>query len=349
MEKDLNDIVTPLLGWYEINARKLPWRENKDPYRIFLSEIMLQQTRVYTVVPYFNRFIKEAPDVPALAFMPEQKLLKLWEGLGYYGRAKNLQKAAQMIVSEFNGEFPQEYEKILRLPGAGEYTAGAVASIALGQKTPAVDGNVLRVLSRVTADSRKMTDPKIKRQIVEKVRGIIPTGFAGEFNQSLMELGATICLPNGAPLCDRCPIAHLCKANLENKTAFYPYKQERKIKRCEKKTVFVIVVDGHLALSKRGKKGLLSGMWELPNMDGHLTQTEAEDLLYEWGINAKEIIKMKDAKHVFTHIEWHLSGYYIKAESMGLKFTFFGKDELIKNIALASAFKAYYQYALTKM
>ena len=202
-------IVTPLLSWYDKHARVLPWREDTAAYRVWVSEIMLQQTRVEAVKPFFERFIKALPDVQALSEAPEDELLKLWEGLGYYNRVRNMQKAARVIVSEYGGDFPADYEKLLSLPGLGHYTAGAVSSIAFGIPMPAVDGNVLRVLSRVTASYEDVLKQSVKTAMEAEVKKIIPADRAGDFNQALIEIGAIVCVPNGKAKCEICPLALL--------------------------------------------------------------------------------------------------------------------------------------------
>ena len=223
----LSQITEPLLAWYEKNARVLPWRENTDAYRVWVSEIMLQQTRVDTVIPYYERFLRRFPDVAALAAAPEQELLKMWEGLGYYSRVRNMQKAAQQICEKYNGIFPDEYEQLLSLPGIGAYTAGAVASIAWNKPYAAVDGNVLRVVTRLTADSREISDTKFKNEITAALQEIYPVDKCGIFTQSLMELGAVVCMPNGTPRCTECPLQSLCSACAAGTQPAYPVKKKK--------------------------------------------------------------------------------------------------------------------------
>lgn len=263
----LSQITEPLLAWYEKNARVLPWRENTDAYRVWVSEIMLQQTRVDTVIPYYERFLRRFPDVAALAAAPEQELLKMWEGLGYYSRVRNMQKAAQQICEKYNGIFPNEYEQLLSLPGIGAYTAGAVASIAWNKPYAAVDGNVLRVVTRLTADSREISDTKFKRNTAA-LQEIYPVDKCGIFTQSLMELGAVVCMPNGTPRCTECPLQSLCSACAAGTQPAYPVKKKKAGRRIEEKTVLLMIHAGKLALQKRAKSGLLGGMWELPNLSG---------------------------------------------------------------------------------
>ena len=230
---ELDDLTLPLLLWYRENARDLPWRKKPTAYRVWVSEIMLQQTRVAAVLDYYRRFLEELPDVQALAEVPEERLMKLWQGLGYYSRARNLQRAARTIVSGFGGRFPERYEDIRALPGVGDYTAGAVGSIAFGLPTPAVDGNVLRVIARITGDGGDISTPAMKKRVTEALARVIPVDAPGDYNQALMELGATVCLPNGAPLCEKCPAARLCTAFQQGRTGELPVKAPKKPRREE--------------------------------------------------------------------------------------------------------------------
>ena len=281
---DLKSITEPLLGWYDKNARKLPWRDNPTPYRVWVSEIMLQQTRVETVKPYFERFVREVPDVTALAAVPEDRLLKLWEGLGYYSRARNLQKAAKMVLEEYGGTLPAEPKELRKLPGVGEYTAGAISSIAYGRPEPAVDGNVLRVLARLKADGRDVRNPAVKRGEAEELRKIYPQERCGAFTQALMELGATVCLPNGAPLCGSCPLAGLCEGLRTGRAASLPVLLPKPPRRIEERTVFLLLCGGKAALQKRPETGLLAGMWEFPCAPEKLSAQKARETLATWGI-----------------------------------------------------------------
>ena len=327
---DLKQLVAPLQTWFQKNARVLPWRENPKAYYVWVSEIMLQQTRVEAVKPYFDRFIRELPDVKALAGCPEDKLLKLWEGLGYYNRVRNLKIAANQIIDEYDGVIPSEYEELLKLKGIGHYTAGAVASIAYGKAVPAVDGNVLRVISRVTADDSDIMKQSVRTHMEEKLlelmqgekdtegisglsevkadtvkrssaaeNGVIPSVF----NQALMELGATVCLPNGAPHCE--------DAKKMDIVMELPVKKKAKARRIEEKTVLILKDGTQLALHKRPKKGLLAGMYELPNIDGHLSEKEILSYVKEQGYTPLRIQKACDAKHIFSHVEWHMKGYVV--------------------------------------
>lgn len=229
----LTEVPHILLNWYDSHARILPWRESPTAYRVWISEIMLQQTRVEAVKPYFERFIKELPEVKALALASEEQLIKLWEGLGYYNRVRNLQKAAQTIMEHYKGEIPDSYEKLLELSGIGEYTAGAIASIAFGKTVPAVDGNVLRVYTRLTANKEDITKTAVKKEIAKQIKNILPQKRTGDFNQSLMELGATICLPNGLPKCEQCPLKDLCEAKKRDLMQHIPVKTPKRKRKKE--------------------------------------------------------------------------------------------------------------------
>ena len=262
---ELDQLPIPLLQWYHENARVLPWRSDPTPYHVWVSEIMLQQTRVAAVLGYYARFMEALPAVADLAAVEEDRLMKLWQGLGYYNRARNLQKAARQIVEEHGGVFPDTYEAIRALAGVGDYTAGAVASIAFGLPEPAVDGNVLRVVSRLTGDGGDITRPDVKKRMGAALREVIPLDAPGDFNQALMDLGAMVCLPNGEPLCPRCPARGFCAALREGRTAELPVKAAKKARRVEERTVFLIFYQKKVALRRRPAKGLLAGLWEYPN------------------------------------------------------------------------------------
>ena len=332
--KELDRLPIPLLMWYRENARQLPWRETRDPYRIWLSEIMLQQTRVAAVLDYYRRFLEAAPTVEALAALEEDELLKLWQGLGYYSRARNLRKAAKYIVEERGGVFPNSYDEIRALSGVGDYTAGAVASIAFGLPTPAVDGNVLRVVSRICADEGDILAPATKKRYTAALGEIIPLDAPGQFNQAMMELGATVCLPNGAPLCDRCPAREFCRARLEDKTAILPVKAPKKPRKTEERTVFLLFRGNRVALRRRGKKGLLAGLWEYPNeLSG--------DLPADWGISTEGLTRVAAGKHIFTHIEWHLTAFAgeVTAPDLPDGWVWADKYELKHQYAIPNAFR----------
>lgn len=317
------EIIPYLLHWYDYNRRILPWREEPTPYHVWVSEIMLQQTRVEAVRGYYDRFLASLPDVKALAEAEEEVLLKLWEGLGYYNRVRNMQKAARILTEQYGGEMPADYEAIRSLPGIGEYTAGAIASIAFGLPYPAVDGNVLRVLSRITGSEDDIAKEKTKQTVREDLLRIMPAR-SGDFNQSLMELGATVCLPNGKPLCDTCPVMHLCTAFHEGRETELPVKSGKKERRIEKRTVYLISCGEKVLLHRREKKGLLAGLWEFPNalteersiQPAELRKKLREDLTKGLSQDIKvTVTKGKKAKHIFSHIEWHMEGICIQAEA----------------------------------
>ena len=304
---------------------------------------MLQQTRVEAVKPYYERFLRELPTVSDLAAVEDERLFKLWEGLGYYSRARNLKKAAQMVEKAFGGEIPANPEEIRKLPGIGDYTAGAILSIAYGLPVPAIDGNVLRVISRYLDRDWNITLPEVKRTVREAVGAVIPRDCPGDFNQALMELGALVCLPNGAPKCHECPLRRLC-AGFRNGTApQLPVKPEKKPRRVEKRTVFLLFCGGCAAVQKRPEKGLLAGLWELPFSEGSLTEGEALDFLtHRCGVRPENICREPDASHIFSHLEWRMTAYSARLPlpaGDGLRWA--SARELRKQYALPSAFRVY--------
>ena len=266
----MENISPALLHWFHANHRILPFRSDPTPYHVWLSEIMLQQTRVSAALPYYERFLTALPDIPALAACEEEKLHKLWEGLGYYSRVRNLQKAAKLVCAQYGGELPADYDALRALPGIGDYTAGAIASISFGLPVPAVDGNVLRVFSRLYNDDRLITDPKVKRAFTARVMEHQPPAAPGDYNQALMELGALVCVPNGAPLCAQCPLAHLCAAYAAGTAITLPRKAAPKARRIEPVTLALVRSPEGVLLQQRPEKGLLAGLWEFPNVEGAL-------------------------------------------------------------------------------
>ena len=348
----LNEIVQPLISWYRQNKRILPWRDQKNAYYTWVSEIMLQQTRVEAVKPYFLRFIGELPDVKALAECPEEKLMKLWEGLGYYNRVRNMQNAAQTVVSEYSGILPASYEELLALKGIGSYTAGAIASIAYDIPVPAVDGNVLRVFSRITEDRQDIMKQSVRSQVEEKLLGIMPKDAPGDFNQALMELGAVVCVPNGPARCMECPVAAFCKAYHHGTVDELPVKAPKKKRTIENKTVLVIQDGECTAIRKRPQEGLLAGLYELPNVEGHLSMDEALQKVKEMNLEPLHIETLPEAKHIFSHIEWRMTGYRIRVSSLEERkessFIFTEKKQSEKQYAIPSAFRAYIKYMKEK-
>lgn len=330
--EQLEKLPLPLLLWFRENARTLPWRSDPTPYHVWVSEVMLQQTRVAAVLDYYRRFMEELPRVEALANCPEDRLMKLWQGLGYYSRARNLQKAARQVMEEFGGEFPADYESIRSLAGVGEYTAGAIASIAFGISVPAVDGNVLRVVSRLTDDHRDVTRPQIREDIRAALEKVIPRDLPGDFNQAMMDLGATVCLPNGAPLCEKCPAAEFCLGHLRDTARELPVKAPKKERRIEDRIVYIIVKDGRVVLRRRMARGLLAGLWEYPNEP------------VPWPCPVKgEAEFAGTGKHVFTHKEWHMTAYTVMAEGDDLPpgWVWADRREWERVYALPSAFAAF--------
>jgi A/G-specific adenine glycosylase len=334
-----------LLKWYDLNSRKLPFRTDPTPYRVWISEIMLQQTRVDTVLPYFERFMQEIPNIQVLANISDDKLLKLWQGLGYYNRAKNLKKAAAIILDDYNGIFPSDSTLLQNLPGIGPYTAGAIASIAFGKKTAAIDGNVLRVISRIIANTRSIDNISVKKEIELIVYNSLPAYRIGDYNQALMELGATICLPYEQAKCTACPVDSLCEAYRQNIVSTLPVREKKKPRQIELRTVYVIKNDCTYALLQRPKNGLLSGLYELPNVLGHDTINKSKLLLNSWDIDIDTIIPLKSSKHIFTHIEWQMIAYLVHAKNMkSNKFIWATKEEVANIYSIPSAFKAYVRY-----
>jgi len=337
----LEQIPKFLLPWYEVNARRLPWRENRDPYRIWISEIMLQQTRVEAVKGYYTRFLEAFPTIRDLAVVSDDRLLKLWEGLGYYNRAKNLKRAALVIVDEYAGAFPRTHEEILALPGIGPYTAGAIASICFSLPYPAVDGNVLRVYSRVFALSESIDLPAVKKEVTEALAPLYLQSDPAMLNQALMELGALICLPNGAPLCDSCPLSHICCAYVAGTMRAYPVRTPKKARRVEEKTVFILTCGDKLAVYKRDEAGLLGGLWALPNVPGSLNEQEALEQASLWGVKPVELTYAKQKKHIFTHVEWQMRGYYIACRAESPQFIWVDESERADRVALPTAFRQF--------
>lgn len=332
-----------LVQWYDYHARILPWRADKNPYRIWISEIMLQQTRVEAVKPYFDRFMQELPDVESLATVEDDKLMKLWEGLGYYNRARNLKIAAGEIIERFDGKLPADYEDLLSLRGIGMYTAGAIASIAYNLPVPAVDGNVLRVMARVLGDDSDILKDKTKKEMAKKVMPMIPKERAGDFNQALIELGATVCIPNGTPLCDQCPWDTVCKAYKEDLIDALPVKAKKKPRKIEHRIVFLIETRDKVILHKRGKKGLLAELWEFPNILGEGTEEEIKEYLNSLGVSDYELEHTHQGIHIFSHIEWHMKGVHVRVKQTEPvdAMIWVLKEELEDVYAIPSAFELF--------
>lgn len=337
MKVELEEIVKPLLEWYQENRRMLPWREDKNPYHVWLSEIMLQQTRIEAVKEYYARFLAELPTIQELAEVEEEKLLKLWEGMGYYNRARNLKKAGQKIMQEYDGKMPKRYEDILTLPGIGEYTAGAISSICFNEKVLAIDGNVLRVISRIVASKKDILLLATKKEIAKKLEKIIPEE-AGNFNEALMELGETICIPNGKPQCEKCPLQTFCLAKKKGLIEEIPVREKKAKRKVEEKVVFILRHGERVAVQKREEKGLLAGMYQFPNEKGDKTKKQIEEILKKWNLKAKRIREVGKAVHIFSHIEWHMTGYEIQVEAENEIFEWITKEQLENNFAIPTAF-----------
>lgn len=351
--ESLYQMTEPLVDWYRKNKRDLPWRDIRDPYRIWISEIMLQQTRVEAVKPFYARFLNELPKVSDLANAEEDKLLKLWEGLGYYNRVRNMQKAAQQIMVDYGGEFPKDYEAIRGLTGIGNYTAGAISSFAFGIPKPAVDGNVLRVISRVTGSYDDITKASTKTKVEEQLEKVIPKDAACDFNQGLIELGAIVCVPNGAPKCDECPLAYLCEANLRGIQDELPVKKKARERRIEKRTVLVIQDGDFLAIQKRPSKGLLAGLYEFPNLEGHMKESQVVAYCKEIGLAPLRIQKLEAGKHIFSHVEWHMIGYRVRVDELEKsceeKMLFVHPEEIQKDYPIPAAFETYTKHVNVKL
>ena len=340
MTTEYTKLPPALLPWYRENARDLPWRRDREPYHIWISEIMLQQTRVAAVIDYYNRFLAELPRIQDLAQVREEQLFKLWEGLGYYSRAKNLKKAAEQICESYNGNFPSDYASIRALPGIGPYTAGAVASICFELPTPAVDGNVLRVVSRLTDDPAPIDLPETKAAVAENLAAVYPKGACGDFTQALMELGATVCTPR-SPKCERCPAADFCRARAVGTVAKLPVRLPKREKRVEEKTVFLFVFEDKLALNRRMEPGLLSGLWQLPNVPGTLDIKAAMETATAFGLQPREPVRELHRNHIFTHIRWEMTCYEIVCDAAPSDLVWATLPEIKANYALPTAFRQF--------
>ena len=347
MRFPLEALVEPLVHWYELNRKTFPWREDPTPYRVWISEIMLQQTRIEAALPYYTRFLEAFPDVCALASAEQEKVLKLWQGLGYYSRAKNLQKAAKIVCETYHGELPRSAKELRALPGIGDYTAGAIASIAMGLPEPAVDGNVLRVIMRLAACGDDVMRADVKTRVAEELRQIYPSGAkAGLLTQGLMELGETVCLPAGEVKCGVCPLSSLCLAYASGKTAEFPVRSKPKPRAVEERTIVVLTHRGHVALHKR-TEGVLRDLWEPVNFAGKMDLAAVEKRLSESGVSVVSSEDLGKAKHVFSHIEWHMTGFLCETDgepnalSDGYAFLWDDAEKIGETKSDPSAFRAY--------
>ena len=336
---ELNKLPGAILPWYRENRRALPWRETKDPYRIWVSEIMLQQTRVEAVKGYYARFLDALPDVEALANCDDERLHKLWEGLGYYSRVRNLKKAAGVILERHGGVFPRDYDSVRALPGIGDYTAGAVCSIAFGLPTPAVDGNVLRVLSRLRCDDEPIDLASVKKRVQLELAEIYPADCPGEFTQALMELGATVCVPNGEPKCGVCPCRSFCEG--QSRWQELPVKLPKRAKKQEDRTVFILRCADRYAIEKRPSRGLLAGLWQFPNESGHFSPEEAVSWAENKGLHPRNVEKSIDRHHIFTHIRWDMRGWFLEVDEMAGEYAWLTLEEIDQQAALPTAFRQF--------
>lgn len=343
MEQSIYQLLPQaLLPWYYENKRRLPWREDKDPYHVWISEIMLQQTRVEAVKGYYSRFLEAVPTVQALAACGDDVLTKLWEGLGYYSRVRNLKKAAICVCEQYGGVFPVDYDKVRALPGIGDYTAGAICSICYDQPTPAVDGNVLRVCARLTDDDTPIDTPAMKRKVTSGLEAVYPNK-AGDFTQALMELGATVCGPNKAPACSECPCREFCRGYLRGTASSLPVKRAKTPRRTEKYTVFILRCGDRFALEKRPESGLLAGLWQFPNAAQWLNTHEAAAWLQEQGIRVQNVRRVTQRQHIFTHICWQMQGYYFDVAETGRNYIWMTGEDVTKRAALPTAFRQFWE------
>lgn len=325
-----------LLKWFDAHKRTMPWREQPIPYYVWVSEIMLQQTQVSVVIPYFERFIKELPTIEALAQADEELFLRLWQGLGYYSRVMNLQKAARIVQDQWQGELPQEKDELMTLPGIGDYTAGAISSIAYGKVATAIDGNVLRVYTRLYDDDGDITKVATKRRVDAYVMDTMDKTRPGDFNQSIMELGALVCTPKN-PKCNACPVADDCKARANGTQLLRPVKPQKKKSVEEEKTVLVIRADKRVIVQKRPNKGLLKNLWQYTLVDAHLTEKEAVAFAQEQGHVPLKIKQGPTYKHIFSHRIWNIVSFIIDVEETTGKHTWAVQDRL-EEYAIPSAF-----------
>ncbi len=342
----LKTAISRLLLWYPENKKDLPWRRALSPYAVWISESMLQQTRTSAVIPYYERFMTALPKLSDLAAVEDDALMKLWQGLGYYSRARNLKKTAQIIQKDYGGVWPRTAKELEKLPGIGAYTAGAVASIAFGEPSPAVDGNVLRVISRLLTIPDDILAPQTKKYVTDLLCEIYPTGDgASLLTQAWMELGENVCIPNGAAHCEDCPLADICMAKAGGIVELFPYRSPKKPRKIRELTVFLLECDGKFAIRKREEAGLLSGLYEFPNTDGKLSAAEAKAYLENLETSPLSLKPIGNATHLFTHVEWHMTGYFVTLKSQD-KYRFATKEEIQKNYAVPSAFRFFETYIL---
>lgn len=343
MQKITNELIT----WYEENKRDLPWRHTKNPYYIWISEIMLQQTRVEAVKEYYDLFIKELPTLKDLAEIEEDKLLKLWEGLGYYSRVRNMQKSAKLLVENGNDTLPSTKNDLLKLPGIGEYTAGAIISIAFDVPTIAIDGNVYRVLGRVYEIKDSISKPKTYKLYADIVEKLLPKENAGAFTQSFMDLGSLICTPKN-PKCEDCPLNKKCLAYKNNTQELYPVKKQKTSKKVEERAVFLYTYKDKVAIRKREEKGLLASLYEFPNTLETTSLIDLENDLLDKNISYKSILEIGEARHIFSHKIWYMKGYLIELKKPIKGYLWVTKEELKSKYSIPSAFSYFYDYIMKR-
>jgi len=328
-----------LLKWYEKNKRDLPWRHTTDSYKIWISEVMLQQTRVEAVKFYYERFINRLPTIKDLAVVDDDTLLKLWEGLGYYSRARNLKACAKTIMNEKLDNLPSDEKSLKKLPGIGPYTTGAILSIAYQKCVPAIDGNVMRILSRVYEDKRDLLKKKVQEEYKTLLQKLMKKGKTREFTEGFIELGALVCLPNGAPKCTECPFKNICLSYKHQTMLEYPIKKTPTKRKIVNKTVYVLEYNKTYAIAKRKNDGLLKGLYELPNMDEALEEEALKNVLEKKNICIKEIQKLGKFKHIFSHIEWHMNAYIVECNNKDKTFSYHTKKEIEEDYSLPTAFQ----------
>lgn len=337
----LEGLAEQLLPWYEEVRRSLPWREDPSPYHVWISEIMLQQTRIEAVIHYYHRFLEAFPTIRSLAEAEEEYVLKLWEGLGYYSRARNLKKAAMVCMDKYDGKMPADYQELLSLPGIGSYTAGAVASIAFHIPVAAVDGNVLRVISRYRMDDSDILKDAVKKKYHKLLTAVMPEKHAAAFNQALMELGERICIPNGRPLCQECPLKESCLAHRNGTEEDYPVRSPKKKRRIEPMTILLLNCEDRYAIRKRPSEGLLAGLYEFPWLEGYKDREWMEEWLKKQGIPG-EIEPLRETSHIFSHIEWHMQGWRIRtAKPLEGDWTYYTVEEIRREFPIPTAMKKY--------
>ena len=346
-----------LIAWYRKNRRDLPWRRDPSPYHVWLSEIMLQQTRVEFVKERYLRFLEELPDLLSLAECEEEKLMKLWEGMGYYSRARNLQKCARVVADQYGGELPADPHTLKSLPGIGPYTAGAISAIAFHLPSAAVDGNVMRVFARAIADERDIRKEDVKKEYSEMVQSFLDASaaslsetdplFMPSFTQALMELGALVCLPNGKPVCESCPWKNSCFSHARGLQQLIPVVTKKKARRIEQRTILIVREGERFLMHRRDKRGLLAGLTEFAGAAGYLSRKEALRYVTDLGLEPLKISPLPEAKHIFTHVEWHMKAYEILVSAserdtgQGL---FWADKKELHHTAVPSAFRTYLEY-----